>query len=264
MLKSEFHISKMDCPSEEQLIRMKLSEISDVSNLNFELDKRKLTVYHTGNLEEIKKGIAELKLGDKLTSSVTVENYEFSHEESQRKVLWIVLIINAVFFFVEFLMGFISSSMGLVADSLDMLADSVVYGMSLLAIRGSIVKKRRIAWLAGYFQIILAVIGFVEVLRRFIFSEELPDFKAMIYVAILVLLANVICLILLKKTKHTEEAHIKASMIFTSNDIIINLGVILTGFLVHWLNSNKPDLIIGFIVFVIVLIGAGRILKLSK
>jgi len=34
-------------------------------------------------------------------------------------------------------------------------------------------------------------------------------------------------------------------MIFTSNDVIINIGVITAGILVHMLDSNKPDLIIG-------------------
>jgi hypothetical protein len=47
-------------------------------------------------------------------------------------------------------------------------------------------------------------------------------------------------------------------MIFTSNDVIINLGVITAGLLVNWLNSNKPDLIIGTIVFVLVIQGAIR------
>ena len=56
----------------------------------------------------------------------------------------------------------------------------------------------------------------------------------------------------------------KASMIFTSNDVIINLGVIIAGILVHYLSSNKPDLIIGTIVFALVIQGAFRILKLSK
>ncbi len=56
----------------------------------------------------------------------------------------------------------------------------------------------------------------------------------------------------------------KASMIFTSNDVIINLGVILAGVLVLWLDSNKPDLIIGSIVFVLVIQGAFRILKLGR
>jgi Co/Zn/Cd efflux system component len=77
-------------------------------------------------------------------------------------------------------------------------------------------------------------------------------------------MANGICLYLLQKSKSKEEAHMKASMIFTSNDVIINLGVISAGLLVHWLNSNKPDLIIGTIVFVLVTQGALRILKLGK
>jgi Co/Zn/Cd efflux system component len=46
--------------------------------------------------------------------------------------------------------------------------------------------------------------------------------------------------------------------------VIINLGVITAGLLVNWLNSNKPDLIVGGIVFILVIQGAFRILKLGK
>ena len=56
----------------------------------------------------------------------------------------------------------------------------------------------------------------------------------------------------------------KASMIFTSNDIIINLGVIASGVLVYLLSSAVPDLVIGIVVFIIVIRGALRILKLAK
>jgi Co/Zn/Cd efflux system component len=139
--------------------------------------------------------------------------------------------------------GLISKSMGLVADSLDMLADSFVYGISIFAVGGTLTRKKRIAKLAGYFQITLAVIGFAEVLRRFLGTEKLPDFTTMIFVSVLALIANGICLYLLQKSKSKTEAHMKASLIFTSNDVIINLGVITAGLLVNWLNSNKPDLI---------------------
>lgn len=95
--------------------------------------------------------------------------------------------------------------MGLVADSLDMLADSFVYGISLFAVGGSIVKKKKIANLAGYFQILLALIGFAEVLRRFFENEKLPDFSTMIIVSILALIANGICLYLLQKSKSKRK-----------------------------------------------------------
>lgn len=56
----------------------------------------------------------------------------------------------------------------------------------------------------------------------------------------------------------------QASAIFTSNDIIINLGVILAGGLVYYFESKIPDLVIGSVVFIIVFRGATRILRLAK
>ena len=188
----------------------------------------------------------------------------FEENTNQRKLLWWVLVINFAFFLIEMTTGLISKSMGLVADSLDMLADAFVYGISLLAVGGTTIKKKRIAKIAGYFQITLAVIGFVEVLRRFLGVEQMPDFSTMIIVSVFALMANGVCLYLLQQSKSKEEAHMQASMIFTSNDVIINLGVITAGILVYSLNSNLPDLIIGTIVFVLVVQGAFRILKLSK
>ena len=264
MEKTIFEISKMDCPSEENLIRIKLDEIASIKNLDFDIPNRKLSVFHDGEIDQIERLILELNLGaQKLTTELT-DQTEFSENSNQRKLLWTVLAINFAFFLIELTTGIISKSMGLVADSLDMLADSFVYAISLLAIGGTLIKKKRIAKLAGYFQITLAVIGFLEVLRRFFGTEKLPDFSTMIIVSIFALIANGICLYLLQKSKSKEEAHMKASMIFTSNDVIINLGVIVAGLLVHWLNSNKPDLIIGTIVFVLVIQGAIRILKLGK
>ena len=144
-----------------------------------------------------------------------------------------------------------------------MLADAFVYGISLFAVGGTLIRKKRIAKVAGYFQITLAIIGFVEVLRRFFGVEKMPDFSTMIIVSILALIANGVCLYLLQKSK-SKEAHMQASMIFTSNDVVINLGVITAGVLVNWLDSSKPDLIIGTIVFVIVIQGAIRILNIAK
>ena len=254
----------MDCPSEVNLIRMKLDGISSVKNLDFDIPNRKLTVFHSGQTDQIEKSLAELNLGeDKLTTEHT-DQTKFEENSNQKKLLWTVLAINFVFFIIEMTTGLISKSMGLVADSLDMLADSFVYGISLFAVGGTLTRKGRIAKLAGYFQILLAVIGFVEVLRRFFGVEELPDFTTMIIVSVFALIANGICLYLLQKSKSKEEAHLKASMIFTSNDVIINLGVIVAGLLVNWMNSNKPDLIIGTVVFILVIQGARRILKLGN
>ena len=264
MKKSVFKITQMDCPSEENLIRMKLDGIDSIKHLDFDIANRKLSVFHTATVTPIETAIGELKLGATCLSTEATTESKFDENDNQKRLLWIVLIINFVFFVVEMTTGLISKSMGLVADSLDMLADSFVYGISLFAVGGTVSKKKSVAKIAGYFQIGLAAFGFIEVLRRFFGAEQLPDFLTMIIVSVFALIANGICLYLLQQSKSKEEAHMQASAIFTSNDIVINMGVIAAALLVKLLNSAVPDLIIGIIVFGIVIQGALRILKLSK
>lgn len=264
MKKTVYEISKMDCPSEENLIRIKLAEIPGIEHLSFDIPGRRLTVFHQGDHGDTGRALAELNLGARMLTTGEGAVQHPGETNNQRKLLWTVLAINFAFFLIEMATGLISRSMGLVADSLDMLADAFVYGISLMAVGKSLTRKKSVARMAGYFQITLAVIGFMEVLRRFTGAGETPDFATMIIVSFLALIANSVCLYLLQKSKSREEAHMKASLIFTSNDVIINLGVIIAGILVLILGSGIPDLIIGTIVFGLVIQGAIRILKLGK
>ena len=255
----------MDCPSEENVIRMKLEGLQTIKKLDFDIENRNLTVYHSEEDKEILSRLESLNFGAKLTGTGSIDDIEFEVEDStvQSKLLWSVLIINFAFFIIEMTTGLISKSMGLVADSLDMLADSFVYGLSLWAVGSTVTRKKKVARWSGYFQLTLALLGIIEVVRRFIGSEAMPDYRIMIGVSILALIANGVCLYLLQKSK-SNEAHMKASMIFTSNDVIINSGVILAGVLVLLTQSKYPDLVIGSIVFLIVVRGAIRILKLGN
>ena len=262
MEKSLFDVPRMDCAAEENLVRMKLDSDEAVRALEFDLDARQLTVYHEGNVERIEDALRQLNLGS--THVNTDEADDLAPESNdQRKLLWAVLLINAAFFVIEMTTGLVSRSMSLVADSLDMLADAVVYSLSLLAVGTTAVRKKRVAKWSGYLQLALAVFGLTEVVRRSIGAEALPDYGTMIVVALFALAANVVCLVLLQRSR-SGEAHMRASMIFTSNDIAINLGVILAGVLVSWLNSGLPDLIVGAVVFLIVTRGAFRILSLAR
>lgn len=265
MQKTVFNISKMDCPSEEQLIRMKLDGLAGIKSMEFDLSARKLTIIHTADQNELYKRLSALKLDTTIVSTTSVDHDSVVslNNTAERSTLWAVLTINFSFFALEFVAGLISKSMGLAADSLDMLADSIVYALALMAVGSSVVLKKKVARFAGIFQIILALIGLSEVVRRFIGIEKMPNFATMIVVSALALAANIVCLYLLQKSR-SKEAHMQASMIFTSNDIIINAGVIIAAFMVYWLDSSLPDLLIGAIVFVIVARGAYRILKLSK
>jgi Co/Zn/Cd efflux system component len=242
---------------------MKLADLQNIQYMEFDIPNRILHVSHTGDNEQIFKQLDTLKFDTSIVSTDIVENDVVGNQISERKVLWAVLIINFAFFAIEIVFGLLSKSMGLVADSLDMLADSLIYGLALIAVGGTMLRKKKVARFAGIFQLILGAIGFIEVMRRIISEEQMPAFEIMISVSIFALIANSICLYLLQKNK-SKEAHMQASMIFTSTDVITNSGVIVAGILVHFLNTNVPDLVIGTIIFAFVIRGAYKIWQLSK
>ena len=180
-----------------------------------------------------------------------------SREES--RVLVFLLLINAVMFFVEMTLGLISQSTALIADSLDMLADATVYGIGLYAVGKAAIVKIKAAFISGVFQIILGVAVFVDVVRRLISGSE-PEPLLMILVGCVALIANVICLRLISKHKD-GEVHMRASWVFSKNDVIANVGIIFGGVLVYALDSRFPDLVIGLAISALVIHGGVHIVK---
>lgn len=243
---------------------MKLDGIEDVKQLQFDLKNRTLYIFHTGDIKLIETAIDALQLQSKLIGTDKETSLGLGDSDAQQKNLLIkVLLINAFLFVVEIIMGFAANSMGLVADSLDMLADALVYGLSLFAVGGLVARKKNIAKVSGYFQLALAVFGFVEVIRRSFGFGDIPEFQTMILISILALGGNLASSLLLNKSK-SEDAHMKASVIFTSNDVMANIGVIVAGVLVYLTDSKLPDLVIGTLIFFLVARGARRILQLAK
>ena len=183
-------------------------------------------------------------------------------DAAQRRVLYWLLGINAAMFLTEFGVGWIADSTALIADSLDMLADAIVYGLGLYAVGRSAVEKARAARVSGWFQMGLGVLILADIARRAVFGSE-PVSALMMGMGAVALVANVTCLALIRA--HREgEVHMRASWIFSANDVIANLGVILGGLLVWWLGSRWPDLLIGAVVAGFVLRGAGRILAEAR
>ncbi|HYP03863.1 MAG TPA: cation transporter [Cyanobium sp.] len=139
-----------------------------------------------------------------------------------------------------------------------MLADASVYGLSLLAVGRGQGRQRRAARASGWLQIGLAGLVLLDVSRRFLLGSE-PRGGWMMAVGLAALVANVVCLALI--SRHREGGvHMRASLIFSTNDTLANAGVILSGLLVQLLDSRLPDLVIGLLIALLVLGGGRRIL----
>ena len=162
-------------------------------------------------------------------------------------------------FVVEVTFGILSESTALIADSLDMLADATVYGIGLYAVGKKMHVKITAAYVSGVFQILLGASVAVDILRRLILGSD-PESILMISIGIVALIANTICLMFISKHKE-GEVHMRASWIFSKNDVIANLGIIIGGSLVYFLDTRIPDLIVGIVITLIVIRGGIYIVK---
>jgi Co/Zn/Cd efflux system component len=261
-----FAVPKMDCPSEENLVRMTMAGLQGIASVHIDLHKRELQVVHAGSADDVGTRLASLELGATRIRSEDIETTDAlpadGGDAGEARTLRTLLAINGTMFLLELTLGLLAESTGLVADALDMFADAAVYGLALHAVGRSARLKARAARVAGWLQLALALAALGEVARRFVFGSE-PQSELMMAVGLLALLANAVCLVLVAPRRH-RGAHMKASVIFSANDVMANLGVIAAGALVAWTGSPYPDLLIGTLIAVVVLEGARRILKLSS
>ena len=180
-------------------------------------------------------------------------------EAVQKKTLVTLLVVNGGMFVCEGVVGIMAQSTGVLADSLDMLADALVYGIALFAIgRSPSVKTSAARW-SGWMQIGIALSIFADIARRGLVGSE-PVSLLMFLVSCVALAANLFCLSLI--ARHREgEVHMRASWIFSKNDVIANLGVILASALVWFTGTRWPDLAIGALITAVVLNGGLSILR---
>jgi cation diffusion facilitator family transporter len=177
----------------------------------------------------------------------------------KKKILLIVLALNALMFVIEFTLGWLASSTGLMADSLDMLADAVVYLISFLVVQGSLRQKASAALLNGCFQALLVLLVLYSVISHFL-AGTVPDSFSMGWVAALALLVNLICFMLLSRYRN-GDINLRSTWLCSRNDMVANIGVIVAAVMVSALQQGWPDLVIGCLIALFVLRSALSIIK---
>lgn len=181
---------------------------------------------------------------------------------AERRTLVWVLFINLSQVLLAGVVGIIAQSTGLLGTALDNLGDAAVYVVSLYAVGRGVVAKAKAARLSGVLLIVLALALLFEVIRRFVTGSD-PIGLAMVITAVVNAATNLLCLRLLRS--HRERGvHLKASWIFTTNDMLANLGIALSGILVMVMKSPLPDLLIGLVVVGLVLKGGWEILEQAR
>jgi len=189
--------------------------------------------------------------GDECGSDIAGTN------QHQRRVLIIVLLINAGMFVLEFSAGLVSGSTALLADALDMLADALIYALGLFALGRAAHWRVKAALASGIFQLLLGVGVAIAAVGRFM-EVGLPNTATMALFGALALIANTICFVLLSRYRD-GDINMRATWICSRNDMIGNVGVLVAAGLVLWLQSPIPDIVIGLMIAAVVIHSAWRI-----
>ncbi len=183
-------------------------------------------------------------------------------QKRQSKVLWIILVINAVMFVVEFGGGIKAASLSLTGDSLDMLGDALVYGCSLYVIKKGKKAQARSAILKGSIMFISAIAVFARATYQ-LFAQTVPTVQLMSEIGILALVANLICFLLLIRHRN-DNINMSSVWLCSRNDIIANILVLLTAGLVLLTNSFLPDFILGLFLTAVFAQSAGKVLNQAR
>ena len=164
----------------------------------------------------------------------------------QRRVLHIVLWINAAMFLTESIAGLLANSTALLADSVDMLGDAIVYGFSLYVIGRGVVWQARAAQLKGIVMAAFAVGVLVQVGAK-IAQGLVPTVEVMSAVGVLALAANLVCLGLLWR-RRADDINMRSAWICSRNDVIGNTAVLAAAGATAVTGSPWPDIVIGLLV----------------
>jgi cation diffusion facilitator family transporter len=187
-----------------------------------------------------------------------LELERLAQQADQRRVLLVVLAINAVMFVVEFGAGLMAGSTALMADATDMLGDAMVYGVSLYAIVRSDRWKAGAAMFKGAFILLLGVGIVINVIIK-IRSGVPPSSSLMLMFGGLALVANLICLRLLWRFR-ALDVNMSSTFECSRNDVLSNVGVLIAAGAVAAFDSPVPDILIGSAMAILFLRSSLRVL----
>ena len=184
-----------------------------------------------------------------------------ARQAEQRRVLQMVLAINAAMFVAEFSAGAIAGSAALMADSVDMLGDALVYGLSIYALSRSERWKGGAALAKGIFILAFGLGIAIDIVTK-IQSGIPPSSTLMLVFGSIALAANLTCLSLLWRFRR-QDVNMASTFECSRNDVISNVGVLAAAGAVALTASPWPDLIIGALIAVLFLRSAFQVIRAS-
>lgn len=268
-----YHVTGMDCAScaakiegaarkVEGVDEVKVSIASQIMTLNVDDPQTRLPAIEQAvtSLGYQLDRIGQPKVAGAETDEDDDKIPDLSHvTPAYKRALWIVVLLNVGYGVIEIFGSFLSGSQALQADALDFVSDGLISFLGLIAVGWGLAARAKAALLQGVFLGLLGLGVIGSTLYR-VFVEHEPETLLMGGFAVVAFIVNVAAaLVLLPHRK--GDANMRAVWLFSRNDAIGNLAVVVAAVLVWALSSSWPDLLVAFAVAGLFLQSAWSIIR---
>lgn len=268
-----YHVTGMDCAScaakiegaarkVEGVDEVKVSIASQIMTLNVDDPQTRLPAIEQAvtSLGYQLDRIGQPKVAGAETDEDDDKIPDLSHvTPAYKRAPWIVVLLNVGYGVIEIFGSFLSGSQALQADALDFVGDGLISFLGLIAVGWGLAARAKAALLQGVFLGLLGLGVIGSTLYR-VFVEHEPETLLMGGFAVVAFIVNVAAaLVLLPHRK--GDANMRAVWLFSRNDAIGNLAVVVAAVLVWALSSSWPDLLVAFAVAGLFLQSAWSIIR---
>jgi Co/Zn/Cd efflux system component len=246
-----YRIIGMDCPDDVAMIEKAARNVAGIEDARVSLAAHAMTVHLSDGLAplaELERTVTGLGFRlDRLETGDDEQPAALSHiTPAYKRALWIVIILNVGYGLIEMVGGFLSGSQALKADALDFVGDGLISFLGLLAIGWLPIWRARAALIQGLFLGALGL-GVLGTTAYRVLVQGVPEAELMGVLGLVALGVNVTAAVVLLPHRF-GDANMRAVWLFSRNDALGNLAVVIAAVLVAWSGTAWPDLVVAFVI----------------
>ncbi len=250
-----YRITGMDCSDCVTKIEKTARKVSGVVETRVSLSSGVMTVWLSDGvapLPGVEQAITGLgyhlsRLGAPGSEEDDEPPADLSHiTAAYERALWIVILLNVGYGLIEIAGGFLSDSQALKADALDFLGDGLISFLGLLAIGWRSIWRARSALIQGLFLGALGL-GVLATTAYRVVVRGVPEAELMGLFGLIAFAVNVGAALVLLPHR-SGDANMRAIWLFSRNDALGNLAVVVAAGLVAWTDTAWPDLAVAFVI----------------